>query len=325
MLTELLRRRALIVLGKGGAGKTIVSAALASLAAGRGARVLAMECDGRAPMASLFDVDRSFEPVAAAPNLSVMVLDGRHSLEEYLRLVLPGRVPLNAVFSSRLYQYFVQAAPGLRELMMLGKFCYEVERNPQRRAFWDQVILDAPASGQALNFLRMPLAARETFGESIVGREARSISRMLRDERLCAIIQVTTPDPLSLNETLETHAALGKLGLKVAAVILNRRNPAAFAPDDLARFAGNQNLRRRLGTFDHLCGLARAELERMKISRDALAKLKERIGAPVIELRDHAGRSGIKLVKILTAELADYSDSGRAVSEAPVSSSRAND
>jgi len=304
MLKELLNHRALILLGKGGVGKTSAGAALALTAAQSGDRVLVMECDSHAPMTSLFGHKRSFEPVEVAPNLHLMCLDGRHSLEEYLRLVLPGRAVLNVVFSSRLYQYFVQAAPGLRELMMLGKLYYEVEQNPKSQALWSKVILDAPASGQALNLLKMPLAAHETFGESIVGREARNITRMLRDQGQCAIVQVTTPDSLSLTETLDTHAALGAIGLKVAAVILNRRNPASFASADIERFARNPRLRRRLKTMDHLCELARAELERASVSRHALAQLKERIQSPVIELAEHRGLAGLELVKELAAELA---------------------
>jgi anion-transporting ArsA/GET3 family ATPase len=308
-LNDLLQRRTLIVLGKGGVGKTAVSAAIALMSANRGERVLAMECDSRAPMASMFGAEHSFEPVSVAPNLSVMILDGRHSLEEYLHLVLPGRALLNAVFASRLYQYFVQAAPGLRELMMLGKLYYEVEQNPRSRAMWKRVILDAPASGQALSLLRMPEAAHETFGESIVGREANSVARMLRDESECAILQVTTPDPLSLTETLETYSALEAMGLKVAAVILNRRNPVAFDSEDLARFARNQTLRRKLKTMDHLCDLARAELERAAVSRRALTQLRERLQSPIIELQDHRGLSGLDLVKALALELSQQSES----------------
>lgn len=310
MLTELLKRRALVLLGKGGVGRTSVAAAIASLAAHRGLRVLVMECDWRGPMASLFGSKRSFEPTEAAPNLSLMVLEGRHSLEEYLRLVLPGGALLSAVFSSRFYQHFVQAAPGLRELMMLGKFYYEVGRNPQGKVFWDKVILDAPASGQALNLLRMPLAAHETFGASVVGREARNISRMLRDERRCALIQVTTPDPLALTETLETNAALAKLGLQVGAVVLNRRSPAAFDSDDLAWFAHNPGLRRKLKTLNHLCDLARAELERAAASRRALAQLKDRIRSPIIELEDYPGCSGLELVKTMAADLVRGCETG---------------
>jgi anion-transporting ArsA/GET3 family ATPase len=307
-LNAALERRALILLGKGGVGKTSISAAVAVTAAHRDARVLVMETDSRAPLAALFGCAPSFAPVEAAPNLNVMVLDGRRALEEYLRLVVPGRVVLSAVFASRLYQYFVQAAPGLRELMMLGKLCYEVEPGPERRAPWTRVILDGPASGQAINLLTMPSAARETFGESIVGREARNIMRMLQDSQLCSIVQVTTPEALSLTETLETNAALDALGLKVAAVILNRRNPATFDAADVARFAANPKLR-TLKTLDHLRDLARAETEHAAASRRALAQLKARIQSPVIELDEYRGGAGPELVRALAAELSGASAS----------------
>ncbi len=300
------------MLGKGGVGKTSVSAALALTAARRGERVLVMETDSHAPIAALFGCAPSFVPVEveAVANLYLMVLDGCRSLEEYLRTVVPARAVLNAVFASRLYQYFVQAAPGLRELMMLGKVYYEVEQNPDIRTRWPRVILDAPASGQAINLLKMPMVARETFGESIVGREARNITTMLRNERVCSIILVTTPDLLSLTETLETHAALTAMGLKVAAVVLNRSNPATFDSGDLARFADNPKLR-KLKSATNLRELARAELDRAARSRSALAQLKERIQSPVIELGEHRGCSGMELVRALAAELTGQSESPR--------------
>src|SRR5271155_2193282 len=198
MLNEILARRVLIVLGKGGVGKSTLSAAIAKLATLSGARALIMECDARAPLAATFGVAPSFVPAQVADNLALMRLDGRAALEEYLRLVVPGRMLLKAVFASRLYQFFVQAAPGLRELMMLGKIYYEADRKPAGQQKWRLVVLDAAASGQALGLLKMPSAARETFGESIVGREARNIGRMLHDSRLCAVIQVATAEPMAL-------------------------------------------------------------------------------------------------------------------------------
>src|SRR5258708_38119407 len=125
MRDALLADRVLIVLGKGGVGKSTLSAALAKVATLSGPRALIMERDARAPLASTFGVAPSFVPTQVAHNLSLMTLDGRAALEEYLRLVVPGRMVLKAVFASRLYQFFVQAAPGLRELMMLGKVYYE--------------------------------------------------------------------------------------------------------------------------------------------------------------------------------------------------------
>src|SRR5208283_5242926 len=81
MLNEILARRVLIVLGKGGVGKTIVSAALAKLATMSGARALIMEYDARAPLAATFGVAPSFVPTDVAPNIALMTLDGRASLE----------------------------------------------------------------------------------------------------------------------------------------------------------------------------------------------------------------------------------------------------
>src|SRR5205823_2304389 len=151
MFDDLLKRRVLLIVGKGGVGKTVLAAAIATTSARRGARTLAMECDVRAPMADLLDAQPSFVARDVSERLSAIVLEGSHALEEYLRMVVPGRAVLNAIFASRLYQYFVQAAPGLKELMMLGKLYYESELRAGSRRKWNLIVVDAPASGQALS------------------------------------------------------------------------------------------------------------------------------------------------------------------------------
>ena len=228
MLNEILGRRVMIVLGKGGVGKSTLSAAIAKLATMSGASALVMECDARAPLAAILGVPSSFAPTQVAPNLALMTLDGRAALEEYLRLVVPGGMLLKAVFASRLYQFFVQAAPGLRELMALGKVFYDAGQIDAKASARRIIIVDAPASGQALSLLKMPTAARSTFGDSVVGKEARNISRMMRDRRNCAIIQVTTADGLSISETIETHAQLTSMHLAPAAVFFNRMPASDF-------------------------------------------------------------------------------------------------
>ena len=158
MLNEILGRRVLIVVGKGGVGKTTLSAALAKLAAGLGTPSLVMETDTRAPLAATFKTAPSFEPVEVAPNLSLMVLDGRHSLEEYLRIVVPGRILLKAVFASRLYQFFVQAAPGLRELMMLGKIYYEFDPKSGKKKSWKKVRFPRKIRGVSVDAIPGPIS-----------------------------------------------------------------------------------------------------------------------------------------------------------------------
>ncbi len=306
MLNEILARRVLIVLGKGGVGKSTLSAAIAKVATISGDRALIMETDSRAPLAATFGVTPSLAPTHVAHNLDLMTLDGSAALEEYLRLVVPGRMLLKAVFASRIYQFFVQAAPGLRELMMLGKVYYEFERDdgksPTRRA----IIVDAPASGQAMSLLKMPTAARSTFGDSVVGKEASNISKMLRDRRNCAIIQVTTADSLSISETIETHAQLSSIHLAPAAVIFNRMPPSEFDASDIAALTNRRGLHIRKKDLEHLAALAKSELNRVAEARKANAKIRTETGAPVLEIAEHSGLSGIELIDSIATEFARY-------------------
>jgi anion-transporting ArsA/GET3 family ATPase len=303
MLDTLLRRRVLILLGKGGVGKTTVSAAIAWLAARRNGPTLAMECDERAPMAVLLGSRASHSPIVVSPNLSAMVLEGSHALEEYLRLVIPGRAIFHAVASSKFYQYFVQAAPGLRELMTLGKIYYEASIGSDGKPRWDTIILDAPSSGHALSLLRMPFAARETFGESLVGREAANIGALLRDPERCALIAVTTPEPLAITETVETSAELGKLELPLAAVFLNRHNPTYFSAADVTRLKNSTAMRNRRSHAQYLCAVASAGLAQEAETRGALRLLESKVGCPIVPLGDFSDFSGAALMARVAAEL----------------------
>jgi hypothetical protein len=303
MINELLDRRVVIVLGKGGVGKSTLSAALAKAATHNGWRALVMECDSRAPLASIYGLPSSYEPAEAAPGMYLMTLDGRHSLEQYLRMVVPSRLLLKAVFSSRLYQFFVQAAPGLRELMALGKVYYEADRDRTDSEGWDTIIVDAPASGQALSLLKMPRAARATFGESIVGRESNNISAMLSDRARCAIVQVTTTDSLAVAETIETEKELSHLDLAPTAIFFNRVYTLYYGEADVAAM-----MRRRGPNLDrkqvaHLGEIARAELRRANDTRAALTRVRDETHAEVIETSEHAGLAGAALIDRLAADL----------------------
>src|SRR5580704_4167284 len=306
MLNEILAHRVLIVLGKGGVGKSTVSAAIAKVATTSGDRALVMECDSRAPLAATFGVAPSFAPIHVAHNLDLMTLDGRAALEEYLRLVVPGGMLLKAVFASRIYQFFVQAAPGLRELMMLGKVYYEAEHDSGKETARRTIIVDAPASGQAMSLLKMPTAARSTFGDSIVGKEASNISKMLRDRRNCAIIQVTTADSLSISETIETHAQLSRIHLAPAAVLFNRMPSSDFDAADISALANRRGPHIRKKDLDHLAELAKSELNHVAEARKAIAKIRSETGGQVIEIAEHSGLSGIELIDSIATELTRF-------------------
>jgi len=238
-IERLLERRLLIVAGKGGVGKTTVASALGLIAAQRGKRTLLVEVDGVGRAARLLGIEPPAigETRRVRPSLSVMAVDGSTALAEYLAIIVPVKRVLQAVFSSRIYQYFVAAAPGLKELMTIGKIWYEAERSDENgRRLWDIVIMDAPATGHSLQYLRMPRAAHEAFGAGLVGRESQRLVDLLTDPRRSAVNLVTTAEEMPVNETLEMYQQLrDDLHMPVGALFVNRMHHAAFPAAALAR------------------------------------------------------------------------------------------
>lgn len=227
-------RRLHFVVGKGGVGKTTVTASLARMLAESGRRTLAIEMDagGRLPAVLEAPAPSVGTPTPAGPNLCVASIDGRVALEEYLGLIIPVKRLLSTVFSSRIYQYFVAAAPGLKELMTVGKVWYEATRKDGAGMAWDAVVVDAPATGHGLQYLRMPQAARDTFGAGLVQREATRVVELLQDASTTAVHLVTLAEDMPVTEALEAQAQIaGPLRLPMGAVVVNRLHARRFAPE----------------------------------------------------------------------------------------------
>jgi anion-transporting ArsA/GET3 family ATPase len=282
----MIDRKLHFVIGKGGVGKTTVAAALARMLARRGRRTLAveMEIGGRLPTVLGHDGPAT-TPTPVASNLTVLSIDGRAALEEYLGMVIPVRRLLSTVFTSRIYQYFVAAAPGLKELMTVGKIWFEATREEQERPVWDAIVVDAPATGHSLQYLRMPQAASETFGAGIVQREAGRVTALLRDARRTAIHLVTLAEDMPVSETLETHAQLtGDLRMPLGRIVVNRVHQRPFESvvvgtlRTAAETAGGRD-------GDLLAAVAdRAELEAgwTAINAEHVARLEEEIGGDLL-------------------------------------------
>ncbi len=246
-LDELLRRRLVFTVGKGGVGRTTVTLALGLEAARCGKRALLVELEGSHGLQHAIEAQReASDPPPGLERVDHMVVDGRRALEEYLALIIPVRRLLRTVFSSNVYQYFVAAAPGLKELMTVGKIWYEADRKQRERATPgggvaapDIVLVDGPATGHSLQYLRMPSAAADAFGAGLVHREAERILGLLRDEAATAVVVVTTPEEMPVNETGEIYAGLGELGLPRSLLVVNgvRRAPCSAAELEALRVA----------------------------------------------------------------------------------------
>jgi anion-transporting ArsA/GET3 family ATPase len=244
-----------------------------------------METDSRRPIAASYGKESAFAPVEVAPNLFVMWLERQQSLEEYLSFVV-ARPILRAIFASSLYQYFVHAAPALRELMMMGKIFNEIERRPASQPRWDIVIVDMPASGQALNMIAMPAAAEGTFASTLLGREANEVSRFFRSSEKSAVVLVTLAESLAITETIEIQRKLASMELVPACVILNRTTAATCQKASLARVIEASGRIVGLNHLDMITQIAEAEFKRRSRERTATAILRQ-IQAPVLRLTEN--------------------------------------
>ena len=288
MPPSLLQRRLHFVVGKGGVGKTTIAAALALLLVRRGRRTLAVEMDavGRLPTL-LGGRGVGYVPTQVAPGLHVLGLDGRAALEEYLGLIIPVKRLLATVFASKLYQYFVAAAPGLKELMTVGKIWYEATREEAGRPCWDAIVVDAPATGHSLQYLRMPQAAREAFGAGLVQREATKITGLLRDRQTTAVHIVTLAEETPVTETLETRTQLVEaLGPPLGFVIANRVHRRRFSPAVLERLhAPTASPAAERALLACVADRATEESGWASINEAHLGRLRAGIGdAPLVEL-----------------------------------------
>jgi anion-transporting ArsA/GET3 family ATPase len=288
----LFDRRLLIVAGKGGVGKTTIACALGLIAARQGKRTLIAEVDGAGRAASLLGVTPGAvgEARDVRPLLAEMSLEGSAALAEYLEIIVPVKRVLQAVFASRIYQYFVAAAPGLKELMTIGKIWYEAERiddaNGQHR--WDVVILDAPATGHSLQYLGMPQAAHEVFHAGLVGRESKRLVDLLTDPQRTAVNLVTTAEEMPVNETLEMYQRIREdLHMPLGLLFVNRIHRTELRSehlDALERSVARLRDPRERGIAQEALNRGREDLGWANINATYRERLSNEVHMPLIEV-----------------------------------------
>jgi anion-transporting ArsA/GET3 family ATPase len=220
----------IFVTGKGGVGKSTVTLALGLLAARSGRRTILAELAGDDRLQRAFGRSGSpFEEVGLAPGLHAISIDPEHAMEEYLR-VKTG--PLgHALGQTRLFQVFAMATPGMRELLMIGKV-WELAQDQRRTRDADPhdlVIVDAPATGHAIGLLRTPRTFAEIARVGPIAHQGGTIAATIADRSFTAVIAVSTPEEMPVNETLALHAALRDDGLDLDAVVLNARYEDRFS------------------------------------------------------------------------------------------------
>jgi anion-transporting ArsA/GET3 family ATPase len=213
-----------VVAGKGGVGKTTVSAALARAAARSGLRTVLIDLQGSAALAAMVGADRPFGyesvPLWADPSgpgaLVGRTLDPAVALAEYLdqhglkriskRLVTTGVVDVVAT-----------AAPGIDDLLVLGKL-KQIEASGQA----DLIVVDGPPAGHAVAFLLAAASLRDAVSGGPIASQADDVLALLADPARCQVVLVTLPEATPVNELVETAAALqARVGVHLGPVVVN--------------------------------------------------------------------------------------------------------
>jgi anion-transporting ArsA/GET3 family ATPase len=228
-LTDLLDRRLLFVTGKGGVGKSTVTAALALLSATRGRRTLACEVDAKGDLADFYETSRpGFEPQKVASNLWHMAMDTEASLREYLHLQLHLPTVSRLGPLAKVFDFVSTAAPGVREILTVGKIGWEV-----RERHYDLVVVDAPATGHIVGQLTAPQAIKDLVRVGQVREQTGWLTDLLAHPATTGLVIVTTPEEMPVNETIDlVRKVRSETDIDVAAIVVNRVLPELFSGAD---------------------------------------------------------------------------------------------
>ncbi len=284
-MTELLSHQILFVTGKGGVGKTTVAAALGLLASEQGKRTLVCEAEPKGDLSIAYECGPTpFQGRPVADKLVAMSMDTEASLREYLRHV--AKVPVIGRIGpvARAFDFVATAAPGVREILTVGKLCFEI-----REGNYDLVVVDASSTGHVVGQLAAPTGINELIGVGVVRAQTDWMLEILGDADRTGAVVVTTPEEMPVSEALDLAGRLAsETPVHLASVVANRVLPELFGNleeaifDELTRPAEVADMAGALGSSTEVVDdvLAAARLA-VTVRRDGIGHLERlRAGVP---------------------------------------------
>jgi anion-transporting ArsA/GET3 family ATPase len=224
-MSALLDLKLVFVTGKGGVGKTTVASALALLASQHGKKVLICEVDAKGDVAGFYEAPPTgFNEKEILPGLFAMTMDTEASLREYLKLQL--RIPVVGRIGplAKAFDFVATAAPGVREILTVGKPVYEV-----RECNYDLVVVDAPASGHIVGLLAAPQTINNLVKVGLIRSQTNWLLEILSDPQITGLVAVCTPEEMPVNETVELSVRVKEeTTVQLSAVVVNRVLPELF-------------------------------------------------------------------------------------------------
>jgi anion-transporting ArsA/GET3 family ATPase len=249
------------VTGKGGSGKSTVAAALA-IALSRHRPTTLADLDGRLVAAELLGAHpNGSSSIKVSDSLDVIGLSARAELEAFIQRIVPVRMISRRMLKSRTFGYVTAALPGLEAFLLLEKSRILAGEAALHDRY---VVIDAPASGSALELLSVAAGVENIAPTGTLNRLADSVNVFLRDATRFGAIVTAAPEELSIREALETANSLRESGIATLAALMNRVPDAMFSTAELAALSP-------AGSAAQLAVMRRAARERGLIGAGRLA------------------------------------------------------
>jgi anion-transporting ArsA/GET3 family ATPase len=281
--------RLVIVAGKGGVGKTTVSATLARAAALAGLSTLIVEVEGKSGLPAMFGQGEiGYDEVVLSPgggpdgagDVRARTLTADAALLEYLRDHGLSRISRRLVSTGAL-DVVATAAPGIKDILLLGKV-----KQLEREGVADLIVLDAPAAGHAITFLQSARSLIDTVSVGPINAQARDVLELLEDHRRCQVVLVTIPEETPVNEAVETAFSLeDRVGVGLGPIVVNGVYPAIDglgADPEVAAATAEVSL--RPGESEALAAAARFRLDRMTLQAEQVGRLEAQLPLPQLRL-----------------------------------------
>ncbi|MFZ0129140.1 MAG: ArsA-related P-loop ATPase [Candidatus Dormiibacterota bacterium] len=224
-LATLLARRVIFVAGKGGTGRSTMTAALALIGARAGKRVLAIDVDAKGDLAAaLGSPPAGFAPRVVQHNLSVLELRTDESFQEYLHIYFKVPRVTRLTPLARIFDFIATGVPGPRDMLVVGKIAYEERRrDTESSPVWDLILVDCAAGGQVESHLAAPKAMLSLVKGGLIRAQVEWIDSLIRDSRRTTVVLCALPEEMPVIEAIELNDRLRKRsGVAVDLCLLNR-------------------------------------------------------------------------------------------------------
>ncbi|OVE81966.1 hypothetical protein BVY03_01570 [bacterium K02(2017)] len=234
MLENLFNKRLVLISGKGGVGKTSVCVLLALLAAKLKKNTLIVEMNSTGNITPIFNTSVSSQKeIPIAPYISSINLSPQVCFEEYVLKHIRLKTIYKTFFNNKFVSNFLNAVPGLNEILMLGKI-YELEKLQKKtlksEPAYDLIIIDAPATGHNLSALEVPNILKSAIKIGPLHHHAASILDLLGNHDKTIFSLVTLAEEMPVNESFEYVATLKeKTNLNFGPLFINSVMPEIVA------------------------------------------------------------------------------------------------